>query len=222
MIANLKDYRPEKIDFVIEPIVDEKFQSIKVLFAGAKTSEEIIDIVNDKFNATFPENETAFRRMDDYEINETREEFCLIQENQVPKALENLDETINTIKVMKKNAEEYYEGLLRQIRDLAAQVKNGTKEFALSSTNTIRFALDGFFLYYSWVDDVFQLVKAEKIPEWDRNSLWSQESKNRQAILDLFGIEFPEVEVPSSNSSEELDEGCENDNDEDNDNMFDD
>ena len=41
-----------------------------------------------------------------------------------------------------------------------------------------------------------KLVKAEKIPDWDKRSLWAQEDRNRKAMLDLFGLEYPEVERP--------------------------
>ena len=47
-----------------------------------------------------------------------------------------------------------------------------------------------------WVNGEFKLVKAEKIPDWDKRSLWAQEDRNRKAMLDLFGIEYPEVERP--------------------------
>ena len=40
------------------------------------------------------------------------------------------------------------------------------------------------------------LVKGEKIPAWDKRSLWAQEDRNRKAMLDLFGLEYPEVERP--------------------------
>ena len=46
------------------------------------------------------------------------------------------------------------------------------------------------------IRDRFKLVKAEKIPDWDKRSLWAQEDRNRKAMLDLFGIEYPEVERP--------------------------
>ena len=46
------------------------------------------------------------------------------------------------------------------------------------------------------------LVKAEKIPNWDKRSLWAQEDKNRKAMQELFGIEYPEVERPYDSDEE--------------------
>lgn len=107
-----------------------------------------------------------------------------------------LAKALDEAKRMKKEAEDRMNNILAEICDLAAMVKNGTKEFNLSSTRTIRIALNGYYCFYSWVDEKFQLVKADKIPEWDKRSLWSQEDRNRQAMIEMFGIEFPEVKKP--------------------------
>lgn len=211
MIANIKNYRPEVIEFVLSPKAKDMFP--QVLFEGADNPEEVVKIVNEKFNALFPENEVAIRKMDEYEILETREEYCLKQENDVPKRMQELADAIETAKRMKKDAEDRYESLLQEIRNLAAMVKDGTKEFTLSSTNTARIALNGHYCFYSWVDGKFQLVKADKVPEWDKRSLWSQEDRNRQAMIELFGIELPEVEKPVTDEDEENEEETEEEED---------
>lgn len=107
-----------------------------------------------------------------------------------------MQETLEAIKAMKKNAEEAYNSILLEIADLAARVKEGTTDIKLSSTETVRIALNGYFLFYSWVDGEMKLVKAQKIPDWDKQGIWSQEDVNREAMKEVFGIEFPEVEKP--------------------------
>lgn len=204
MLANIKNYRPESIEFVLSAKVKDMFPN--VLFEGAENPEEIVKIVNEKFNALFPENEVAIRKMDEHEILEVREEYCLKQENDVPKRMQELADAIDTAKRMKKDAEDRYESLLQEIRNLAAMVKDGTKEFQLSSTNTARMALNGHYCFYSWVDGKFQLVKADKIPEWDKRSLWSQEDRNRQAMMELFGFELPEVQKPITEEDDDEEE----------------
>lgn len=201
MLANLKDYRPKKLIFKLSDKIREMFPA--KLFEGAKNPEEVIKQFNEKFNATFPEKVTAIREMDKFEIEQTREEYCLKQENDVPKRMTELADAIETAKRIKKDAEERYESLMNQIRELAATVKEGTKEVEVSPTNTARIALNGYYLYYSWVDDECQLVKAEKIPEWDKRSLWSQEDRNRCAMKELFGYDFPEVAKPAGLEDEE-------------------
>lgn len=202
MIADLKDYRPQKIDFVLDDKAKETFKEVMVLFKGAKSSKEALKVFKEKFNCLFPEGELATRQYDKHEVSMIREEYCLKEENDLPKRKQELQETLEEIKAMKKAAEEAYNSILLEIADLAARVKQGTTDFKLSSTETVRIALNGYFLFYSWVDGEMQLVKAQKIPDWDKNSLWSQEDVNREAMKEVFGVEFPEVEKPTMNEDE--------------------
>lgn len=197
MLANLKDYRPQKIDFVLDDKAKETFKEVMVLFKGAKSSKEALKVFKEKFNCLFPEGELATREYDKHEVSMIREEYCLKEENDLPKRKQELQETLEEIKAMKKAAEEAYNSILLEIADLAARVKQGTTDFKLSSTETVRIALNGYFLFYSWVDGEMKLVKTQKIPDWDRNGLWSQEDVNREAMKELFGAEFPEVEKPA-------------------------
>lgn len=205
MLADLKNYRPAKIDFVLDDKAKETFKDVMVLCKGAKSSKEPLKVFKEKFNCLFPEGELATRQYDAHEIAMIREEYCLKEENDVPKRKQELQETLEAIKAMKKNAEEAYNSILLEIADLAARVKEGTTDFKLSSTETVRIALNGYFLFYSWVDGEMKLVKTQKIPDWDRGGLWSQEDVNREAMKELFGIEFPEVEKPAMNESGEQD-----------------
>lgn len=197
MIADLKNYSPANIDFVLDDKVREEFKDVLVLCKGAKSSKEPLKVFREKFNCLFPDGELATRQYDNHEIAMIREEYCLKEENDVPKRKQELQETLEAIKAMKKNAEEAYNSILLEIADLAARVKQGTTDYKLSSTETVRVALNGYFLFYSWVDGEMKLVKAVKIPEFDRNGLWSQEDVNREAMKEMFGIEFPEVKKPS-------------------------
>lgn len=196
MLADLKEYRPTKICFVLDDKVKEMFNEVMVLCKGAKSSKEPLKVFKEKFNCLFPEGELATRQYDAHEIAMIREEYCLKEENDVPKRKQELQETLEAIKAMKKAAEEAYNSILLEIADLAARVKEGTTDFKLSSTETVRIALNGYFLFYSWVDGEMKLVKAQKIPDWDKQGIWSQEDVNREAMKEVFGIEFPEVEKP--------------------------
>ena len=202
MLADLMNYRPEKVDFVLDDKVKEMFNEVMVLCKGAKSSKEPLKVFKEKFNCLFPEGELATRKYDTHEISMIREEYCLKEENDVPKRKQELAETLEAIKAMKKQAEDAYNSILLEIADLAARVKEGTTDFKLSSTETVRIALNGYFLFYSWVDGEMQLVKAQKIPEWDKNSLWSQEDTNKEAMKEVFGIEFPDVEKPAMDEEE--------------------
>ena len=194
MIANLRNDEPEIIELVVRDAMREKFPP--VLFEGSTDVDELIKLVNEHFNATFPESEVTQRILDTFEIDEIREEYCIKQENEVPKRERELLEAIERAKKIKNDAQDRLASIKTEIKDLAAEVKKGTREYHLSSKNTIRFALNGHFLYYSWVNGALKLVKAEKIPDWDKRSLCAQEDRNRKAMLDLFGLEYPEVERP--------------------------
>ncbi|EFA98137.1 hypothetical protein [Hoylesella timonensis] len=202
MLADLKEYRPAKIDFVLDDKAKDTFKDVMVICKGAKSSKEPLKVFKEKFNCLFPEGELATRQYDAHEIAMIREEYCLKEENDVPKRKQELQETLEAVKAMKKAAEEAYNSILLEIADLAARVKHGTTDFKLSSTETVRIALNGYFLFYSWVDGEMKLVKTQKIPDWDRNGLWSQEDVNREAMKELFEVEFPEVEKPAMDESE--------------------
>lgn len=63
--------------------------------------------------------------------------------------------------------------------------------------------MNGYFLYYAILNGKVRLTKADKIPPYDKSSLWAQEDKNRVAMMELFGLDFPAPEKPSD---EEFDE----------------
>jgi len=212
MISNLKGYVPKEIDFVLDDVVKEKFNDIAVLdfskiegkSSKLKNADSIIKFVGDNFTATFPENETVMRKMDEFEINNIREEYCLMQENEVPVRRQNLEETLEEIKLMKKRAEQAYDSILAEVAKYAAQVKEGMQEMRLKSTETFCIALAGYYLYYTWDKEkkVFVLAKAFKVPKGGEKELWAMEDKNRQSVKDFFGVEFPENEKPEESDED--------------------
>lgn len=217
MLTDLQNYRPEKIYFVLDDKVKEIFKDVLVLFNGAGSSKEAIKVFKDKFNSLFPDKEVATRMYDQHEIDMIREEYCVKQENDVPKRKVELEQTLADIKQMKKDAEDAYNSILLEIADLAARVKQGTTDYKLPPTETVRIALNGYFLFYSWVDGEMQLVKAEKIPDWDKQGLWSQEDVNRTAMKEVFGVDFPEVEEPTLTEEDKVEDNLPFGDDEDED-----
>lgn len=101
--------------------------------------------MNENFNATFPESEISQRVLDAFEIDEIREEYCIKQENEVPKRERELLEAIERAKKIKSDAQERLAAIKTEIKDLAAEVKKGTKDYQLSSKNTVRFCLEWIF-----------------------------------------------------------------------------
>ena len=54
MLADLDGHRPEKIEFCLTEAQKEMFKDVLVLCEGAKSADEPIKVLHDKFNALFP------------------------------------------------------------------------------------------------------------------------------------------------------------------------
>ncbi len=212
MYADLKGYMPENVEYVLQDYVKELFPT-ELDFSTAKgakkfkNSAEIIKFIGDNFVATFPVGETVMRKLDDFEIRNIREEYCVMQENEVPKRKLNLEETLEEIKAMKKRAEQAYDSILEEVAKYAAEVKAGTREVQLSSKETFCIALAGYYAIYTYdkKKKVFMLAKAFEVH--DHQELWANEEKNREAMLELFGLEFPEAPKPEEKSEEKDNDG---------------
>jgi len=131
----------------------------------------------------------------------------VMQENEVPKRKLNLEETLEEIKAMKKRAEQAYDSILEEVAKYAAEVKAGTREVQLSSKETFCIALAGYYAIYTYdkKKKVFMLAKAFEVH--DHQELWANEEKNREAMLELFGLEFPEAPKPEEKSEEKDNDG---------------
>lgn len=212
MYSDLKGYQPENVEYVLPDYVKELFPA-ELDFSTAKgakkfkNSAEIINFIGEHFVATFPSVETVMRKLDDFEIRNIREEYCVMQENEVPKRKLNLEETLEEIKAMKKRAEQAYDSILTEVAKYAAEVKAGTREVVLSSKETFCIALAGYYAIYTYDRNkkVFVLAKAFEIT--DHQELWANEDKNREVMKELFGLEFPEAPKPEENPEDKDNDG---------------
>lgn len=215
MIANLKDYEPKHIEYVLGDAEKELFPAeldfTKVKGQKIKTAADAMKYIGKCFNATFPANETAERNLDEFEVHNIREEYCVLQENEVPKRKMNLEETLEQIKSMKKRAEESYNSILMEVAKYAAEVKQGTREQRLSAKNTFCIALAGYYVIYTYDKESNTFVLAKAFQVSDRCEIWAQESMNRDTMLKDFGLEFPEPEKPEE--AEDADDGTDNNGD---------
>lgn len=207
MYADLNGYEPKDMEFIIDDHVKEIFPAqldfASLKDAKIKTANDAIKFIGKEFVATFPSGEIAMRKLDDFEIRNIREEYCVMQENEVPKRKLNLEETLEEIKLMKKRAEEAYNSILAEVAKYAAEVKEGTKEVLLSSKDTFCIALAGYYAIYTYDKNkkVFVLAKAFEVR--DHQELWANEEKNRKSMHDLFGLDFPETPKPEEKENKE-------------------
>lgn len=222
MKSDLKNYVPENIEFVLEDGAKDIFPlELDFLSLGEenlcgekplKTKADVLKFVGKHFTATFPDNELVTRYLDDYEKKNIREEYCTLEENVVPARKSELEEALEKAKKMKKDAEEAYASVLMEVAKYAAEVRQGTVDMRLKAKNVFCIALSGYYLVYNWDinREMFVLAKAYEIP--DRTELWANETKNRESMKKVFGLEFPEVEslkeevaeVSSSDDEDEL------------------
>ena len=207
MYSDLKGYEPKDVEYVLTDHVKELFPA-ELDFSTAKgakkfkNSAEIINFIGEHFVATFPSGETVMRKLDDFEIRNIREEYCVMQENEVPKRKLNLEETLEEIKAMKKRAEQAYDSILTEVAKYAAEVKAGTREVVLSSKETFCIALAGYYAIYTYDRNKKAFVLAKAFEITDHQELWANEDKNREVMKELFGLEFPEVPKPDEESED--------------------
>lgn len=204
MKADLKNYTPDNVEYVLDEAVKEQFPlTLDFISLGEDALQgekpitnkrEAMKFVGKHFTSTFPDNELVTRKLDDFEKMNIRDEYCTLQENEVPIRRQELEEAIETAKKMKKDAEEAYASVLMEVSKYAAEVKRGVAEVRLKSTDVFMFALAGYYLIYKWDanKNIFVLAKAYEVP--DRSEIWATEEKNRQTMKELFGLEFPEPE----------------------------
>lgn len=221
MKADLKNYTPTNVEYIIEEDAKELFPlSLDFSSLGENklngekpitNKRDALKFIGKMFTATFPDNELVTRKLDDFEKNNIREEYCTLEENDVPKRKLELEIAIEKAKKMKKDAEEAYASVLMEVAKYAAEVKLGTVDVRLKAKDTFCIALAGYYLVYSCdnTKEIFVLAKAYEIP--DRTELWANEEKNRKAMKELFDLDFPEVEQMSQTAIEENTDNTEDD-----------
>lgn len=207
MYADLKNYEPQEVEYILPDYVKEIFPT-ELDFSTIKDKKikgvlDAIKFVGKEFVATFPTGETVMRKLDEFEIKNIREEYCVMQENEVPKRKQNLEETLEEIKAMKKAAEQAYDSILAEVAKYAAEVRQCTKEVHLSSKETFCIALAGYYAVYTYDKNKKKFVLAKAFEVHDHSELWANEEKNREAMLEHFGMEFPEAPKPEEKKAED-------------------
>lgn len=193
-MIDLKNYAPKHPEFKLP-----KGASFpRVIFEGAKDMDEIRKHLSGKFITESVSGTKALRLLDKYELASIRSNYSELLEDEQPKLEEKLAEVKAQAKQIVKDAGEKLQAIVTQIRDLAFQAKQGIKEVELPGDTTVRMALCGHYLYYAWIDGKFQLCRVDRIPSWDEQSLFANLETNKQAFLDVLGIDMNEYNEPSA------------------------
>lgn len=194
MKSDLENFRPKNPEYVLDDNVREEFP-LELDFKSIpgeqlETKRDAMKFIGRTFTAVFPETEYVTRRMDAFEKQAIREEYCQLVENLLPERKRQLEEALEEAKRMKKEAEERYASALQEVATMAAEVKMGTVEEKLKGSDTFTMALSGYYLTYTWNEErqVFVLAKGYEIE--DTTDVWSSDENNRQQMSELFGMAF--------------------------------
>lgn len=211
MIEKLRNYEPKDVEYFLSDSAKDLFP-MELDFTGItykgkkiKTQADSMKLIGKEFNATFPSNETVERKLDDFEISNIREEYCVKCENDLPEREQHYEDTLEQIKVMKKKAEEALAAVRQDIAKYAAQVKQGTQEVRLKNGETFCIALAGWYAYYTYDRNKKKYVLAKAFQVSDPTEIWAQEDKNRKAMAEFFHLDFPEPEKPETEGEKEDD-----------------
>lgn len=198
-MIDLKNYAPEEPEFDLPKNVSFP----RVIFEGAKSIDEIRKHLSGKFICESVVSGKAFRCLDPYEKRSIRANYSELLEDEQPKLEAQTAEVEAVAKNMTKEAKDKLQSILTQIRDLVYQVKKGKKEVDLPSDSTVKMALNGYYLYYAWINNKYQLCKVEKIPAWDEQSLFTNLETNKQAFKDVLGLDIETGELDESITTQE-------------------
>ena len=204
MKSDLLKYKPEDIEYVLDDVVSDMFpHELDFLSLGGdsllgdkpiKSKRDVLNFISRHFTCTFPEGEIAVRRLDSYEKENIRAEYCALTEELLPVRKAELEEAMERAKKLKRDAEEALASVIQDIAAYAAQVKQGTRELLLKSKDTVCIALSGYYLVYTWDERKQAMVLASGYEITDNTDIWSNDEKNREAMLQIFGMEFDEPE----------------------------
>ena len=214
MKSELLNYKPESVEYVVDDVVAETFPKeldFLSLEEGQlmgdkplKTKRDVMKFIGRHFTATFPNDEFAVRKLTDFEIKATREEYCSLTEDLLPVRKAELEEAIEKAKKLKKDAEDALAAVVQDIAAYAARVKLGTKELLLKSKDTFTIALAGYYLVYTWDEQRQVFVLANGYEVTDYSEIFSDDTKNREMLMQIWGMEFPETQHKPKSEDEEI------------------
>ncbi len=204
MKSELLNYKPEAVEYVLDDVVAETFPKELDFFSleesalmGEKllrTKRDVLNFVGKHFTAQFPNDEFAVRKLTDAESKAIRDEYCALTEDLLPVRKAELEEAIEKAKKLKRDAEEAVAAVVQDIAAYAAQVKQGTKELLLKQKDTFTIALAGYYLVYTWDEQKQIFVLANGYEVNDQTEIFADDTKNREMMLQLWGVEFPETQ----------------------------
>lgn len=176
----------------------ESVEFPQVIFADAKDIEHVKELIAESgFVAVQQKDVIANRVMDNDEISEIRGRYGEIAENELPELYQELGELEAKFKSDKKQLEAQISAANTQFKDLVSYAKRGIKDLPLEMDKTFRISVVNHYLYYTWVNDRFELALVQEIPSHQKYDIFNSVEKNKE-VFEQLGFTLPEIEIKDS------------------------
>jgi hypothetical protein len=167
----------------------------QVIFPEAENIEQVREMIaKSGFVAVQQKNVIANRVMDAEEISEIRAEYGEIAETNLPELHDELSNLEAKFKYDKKQLEAEISAANTKFKDLVSFAKKGIKDLPLEMDNTFRISVLNHYLFYTWINDRFELALVQEIPSHEKFDIFNSVEKNREVFEEL-GYALPEIEI---------------------------
>lgn len=166
----------------------------KVLFENAKDMDEVRKSISEHFVAVQEKDVIANRLMDSQEINEIREEYGEIAESRLPELIDELATLEAKFKCDKKQIEAQIASANTHFKDLVSFARSGIKDYPLDMSNTFRIPVLNYYLYYTWINEHFEIAMVHEIPFHEQRDIFNSVEKNKESF-EALGYTLPEIDI---------------------------
>ncbi len=180
-MKKVEDYRPDEIEFVAES------KDVPQSLGQFETVDEAHKFMTDNF-LFLTSKFTALRVMDEFEIEELRQQYIEeLEENHpaIDKAHYDAVVALEDAKKLEKDAKEYVNASLNKIKSLAREVKEGTTEMNLDQAYTYELVFNGKRYYYTIMDGEIKLAGIREISHHEQDDLISTAERNAQSFMKM-------------------------------------
>lgn len=177
-----KEYVPEEIVFLLP-----ENSVLPEIIGNVKTLEKCQEVISKAFVATNIKY-TAIRYMDVFEKEETRrkyqEELEVVQPG-IDKQLAAARIKFEEAKQQLKAIEEQSSASDTKVKDLAKQVRIGTKDINLDQSSTWRVPLNGQYYFLTYMRGRLAVAAVVDIPDHEKHDLFNSQARNEEAVKKL-------------------------------------
>lgn len=180
-----KEYVPEEIDFQLP-----ENSILPDIIGKVKSLDECHEMISKTFVAT-NQKITATRYMDAYEKEMTREEYqqeLEIVQPELDKRLSEAKAKLDQAKKEFKDLEDQATASDVKVKDLARQVRIGTKDINLDQASTWRVPLNGQYFYLTYMRGNLMIADIVDIPDHEKQDLFNSQSRNEEAVGKLIQL----------------------------------